>query len=86
MASAIVSQGFCAAGSFEAARCLPFLDFQFDVLISSQGSTLAGVPSGRNLREGRFAFERLRHMSIDFRTEALRIGALCGIKSKGLTV
>ena len=26
----------------------------------------------RNLRESRFAFERLRHVGIDLRTEALR--------------
>jgi hypothetical protein len=34
-------------------------------VISSQRCTLAGVPSGRNLHKGRFAFERLRHVSID---------------------
>jgi len=54
---------------------LRFLDFQFDVLISSQGCSLAGVPSGRNLHESGFAFERLSHMRIDLRTEALRISA-----------
>jgi hypothetical protein len=33
----------------------------------------------RNLHKGRFAFERFRHMSVDLRAEALRVGALCGI-------
>jgi hypothetical protein len=57
------------------------LDLQFDILISSQGCAFAGIPSGRNLYKGRFAFERLRYVGIDLRTEALRIGTLCGIRT-----
>src|ERR1017187_1470607 len=60
--------GTCAVG-------LGLLDFKLHVTALSQRSAFAGAPSGGNLDQLRFGFERLRHMRVDLGSETLRIGA-----------
>src|ERR1019366_9940233 len=59
--------GTCAVG-------FSLFDFKLHVTVLSQWSAFSGAPSGRNLHQLGFGFERLRHMGVDFGPEALRIG------------
>src|ERR1700688_1166147 len=64
--------GTCAVG-------FGLLDFKFHVTVLSQRSAFAGAPSGGNLHQLGFGFERLRDMRVNLGSEALRVGTLCGI-------
>ena len=55
------------------------LDFKLHVTVLSQWSAFSGIPSGRNLHQLGFGFERMRHMRIDFGPETLWVSTLCGI-------
>src|ERR1017187_7180965 len=59
--------GTCAVG-------FGLLDFKLHVTALSQRSALAGIPSGGNLHQLRFGFERLRHMRVDLGPETLWVG------------
>src|ERR1039457_3231760 len=50
------------------------LDFKLHETFLSQWSAFSGVPSGGNLHQLGFGFERLRHMRVDLGTETLWIG------------
>src|ERR1017187_8482335 len=60
--------GTCAVG-------FGFPDYKLHVTVLSQWSAFSGVPSGGNLHQLGFGFERLGHMGVDLGTETLRIGA-----------
>src|ERR1700678_3806315 len=65
---------------WELAACavrLGFLDLQLDIMIPSQGSTLAGIPRRRNLDELRFGFQSLFHGSVNLGPET--VGRSAGI-------
>src|SRR5260370_10772057 len=69
--------GTCAVG-------FGLLDFKLHVTVLSQWSAFSGIPSGRNLHQLGFGFERMRHMRIDFGPETLWVSTLCGIKSQAV--
>jgi hypothetical protein len=60
------------------------LDFKLHVTVLSQRSAFAGAPSGGNLYQLGFGFERMRHMRVDLGPETLWVSTLCGIKSQAV--
>src|SRR5208282_5616040 len=56
--------GTCAVG-------FGLLDFKLHVTVLPQWSAFSGVPSGGNLHQLGFGFERLRHMGVDLGPETL---------------
>ena len=60
--------------------CFGLLDLKFNVAIAPKRCAFAGVPCRRNLHKLRFRLHRLCDVSVHLCPEALRVGALCGIK------
>ena len=69
--SGLVQVGLCGSIRRRSGRRATRKDVKLTITWKARGI--------RNLHKGRFAFERFRHMSVDLRPEALRVGALGGI-------